>query len=453
MKLELSLSVTSTDYERLTQGQTIAIVYRPYPIGTKFALARVRSGDENEPTDALTDTYVVVAHSEILTREQINSHLAALLATPLPELQASFSTHENPMLLYMCAHCFAPKISVPSGRRFGFTPMPKPVEITDSIPLLSDAAFQKRLATIKNRQLENHSQLDDVHIRLNRLATTTPAAKVLSQQIESFLYGTPSPPPRTNYQSWIAEISRLGNFSIETDTGKSNWQAGTDFENITRKGLEFLGFTIEESHIGGAGGLDFFCSKPYPLIGECKAGKRIPNSAVSQLLALGLTHLRKEIFESSAKLVIGAGSPTRHMLKGAQEWNVSIVKAMTLQKLVELKAKYDGAINLFELRDYLQAGQVDEKIEEYIRKVELEIKVRAHIVQLVKTYLENSTDRSYILPNVLQGAYDFSKPPKELSPGELKEILIKLSSPLAGYLGRVQENGKKGDRFYYLRDL
>jgi hypothetical protein len=30
---------------------------------------------------------------------------------------------------------------------------------------------------------------------------------------------------------------------------------------------------------------------------------------------------------------------------------------------------------------------------------------------------------------------------------------IELSSPLAGYLGRVEEAGKKCDRFYYLRDL
>jgi hypothetical protein len=28
-----------------------------------------------------------------------------------------------------------------------------------------------------------------------------------------------------------------------------------------------------------------------------------------------------------------------------------------------------------------------------------------------------------------------------------------LSSALAGYLGRVEEAGKKCDRFYYLRDL
>ncbi len=36
---------------------------------------------------------------------------------------------------------------------------------------------------------------------------------------------------------------------------------------------------------------------------------------------------------------------------------------------------------------------------------------------------------------------------------KVKESGIKLSSPLVGYLGRVEENGKKCDRFYYLRDL
>ena len=35
----------------------------------------------------------------------------------------------------------------------------------------------------------------------------------------------------------------------------------------------------------------------------------------------------------------------------------------------------------------------------------------------------------------------------------VRDLLIELSSPLAGYLGRVEEAGKKCDRFYYLRDL
>ena len=54
----------------------------------------------------------------------------------------------------------------------------------------------------------------------------------------------------------------------------------------------------------------------------------------------------------------------------------------------------------------------------------------------------------------LRGAYDASKPPKPIfSSQEFHEILIELSSPLAGYLGRDKGNGGTGDRFYYLRDL
>ncbi|MFN5765768.1 MAG: DUF1802 domain-containing protein, partial [Pseudanabaena sp.] len=253
--------------------------------------------------------------------------------------------------------------------------------------------------------------------------------------------------------SWIKTISKLGDRSIKEDKGKSNYQAGTDFENIVKDSLEFLGFTIDEAHKGGAGGLDLFCSKPYPLTGECKAGKSIPNGAVKQLVALGGAHLGVDKFiKSSVKLVIGAGNPTDPMLHDAQEWKVSIIKAMTLQKLVELKAKYDGAVNLFELKQYMQAGQIDDKIHEYIQKVESDIKLRSHVVQTVKNFLLNNSFKE-VETNVIFGLYAGSNPPKSLSTEELKEILIELSSPLAGYLGRVEEKGKKCDRFYYLRDL
>ncbi|MEI6429875.1 MAG: DUF1802 domain-containing protein, partial [Pseudanabaena sp. ELA607] len=124
-----------------------------------------------------------------------------------------------------------------------------------------------------------------------------------------------------------------------------------------------------------------------------------------------------------------------------------------LQKLVELKAKYDGAINLFELKEYLQSGQIDDKINEYIQKVEHDIKLRSHVVSLVKNHHE---DR--ISVEGLFNIYPYSDPPQPTPKIEdlrdiLRDILIELSSPLAGYLGRVEENGKKCDRFYYLRDL
>jgi hypothetical protein len=121
---------------------------------------------------------------------------------------------------------------------------------------------------------------------------------------------------------------------------------------------------------------------------------------------------------------------------------------------VELKAKYPGAINLIELKQYLEPGQIDDKINEYIDKVEKEIKLRSHIIQLVKNYLQNSgIESAGAGVDALHGAYFGSHPPQQLKPEEMHEILIELSSPLTGYLGREKGNNWKTDKFYYLRDL
>ncbi|MFM5888112.1 MAG: restriction endonuclease, partial [Dolichospermum sp.] len=189
---------------------------------------------------------------------------------------------------------------------------------------------------------------------------------------------------------WIETIAAFGDRSIELEDKKSNYQAGTDFENISRQSLEFLGFNVENAYKGGAGGLDLYCSQPYPLVCECKAGKSIPSGTVQELIKLGGMHLGTEQFINSAKLVIGPGNATSDNLKSSKEWKVSIIKAMTLQKLVELKAKYPGAINLLELKQYLEPGQIDDKINEYISKIEKEIKLRSHIILLVKRHLEKS---------------------------------------------------------------
>ncbi|MFZ4444060.1 MAG: hypothetical protein ACOYOY_11670, partial [Planktothrix agardhii] len=69
-------------------------------------------------------------------------------------------------------------------------------------------------------------------------------------------------------------------------------------------------------------------------------------------------------------------------------------------------------------------------------------KLRSHIIQLFK-----KSNQPINLDNVI-GAYSFSNPPQPLEREQLKEILIELSSPLTGYLGRTAD-----DRFYYLREL
>ncbi|PZU94667.1 MAG: hypothetical protein DCE90_14065 [Pseudanabaena sp.] len=87
------------------------------------------------------------------------------------------------------------------------------------------------------------------------------------------------------------------------------------------------------------------------------------------------------------------------------------------------------------------------KLLEFINKSELEIKLRSHIVNLAK-----KANKEFGI-EYLSGVYDSSGYPELREERELYDILIELSSPLAGYLGRIKGNDGTGDRFYYLRDL
>ncbi|MHC5716713.1 MAG: DUF1802 domain-containing protein, partial [Nostoc sp.] len=335
-----------------------------------------------------------------------------------------------------------------------FISLPQSLNVSEAKPVLNDRTFAQRKRQLEKLEPCLHPELEELQSAIASLAISQPAAKQLDDDIKVFLGWSSDklikqPDPNL---AWINDIAKLGDRSIEQDDKKSNYQAGTDFENIARQSLEFLGFKVESAFKGGAGGLDLYCSKPYPIVCECKAGKLIPSRTVEELLKLGGMHLGKTQVLTSAKLVIGPGNPSTDTLKAAKEWEVSIINAMTLQKLVEFKAKYPGAINLVELQKYLEPGQIDYKINEYIDKAEREIKLRSHIIQLVKNYLENSGIESAGV-EALHGAYFGSHPPQRIQTPEMHEILIELSSPLTGYLGRIKGSDWKSDRFYFLRDL
>lgn len=72
-------------------------------------------------------------------------------------------------------------------------------------------------------------------------------------------------------------------------------------------------------------------------------------------------------------------------------------------------------------------------------------------VALVRQYLLNAKAKAANLDS-LHAVYMISNPPKRLSREEFHNILIELSSPLAGYLGREQD-ADGCDLFYFLRDL
>ncbi|MDB9347852.1 DUF1802 family protein [Nodularia spumigena CS-588/02] len=328
------------------------------------------------------------------------------------------------------------------------------ITASEAKPVLSDRIFAQRQRQLQNLEPLEHPELEELQSALSQIASTYPAAQQLDNEIKIFLgWSSDTLTQSINADlAWIKTIVSLGDRSIELDEKKSNYHAGTDFEIIARQSLDFLGFKIEQAYKGGAGGLDLYCSQPYPLVCECKAGRLIPSGTVEELIKLGGMHLGREQFINSAKLVIGPGKPSKDTEKAAQEWKVSIINAMTLQKLVELKAKYPGAINLIELQKYLEPGQIDYKIDEYIDKIENQIKLRSHIIQLVKNYLQNSGNKSTGV-ETLNGVYFGSNPPHPLKTEEMQEILIELSSPLTGYLGREKGKDWKSDRFYFLRDL
>ena len=323
----------------------------------------------------------------------------------------------------------------------------------------SDRIFTQRKNQLEKLELPQDIELQELHSGLASIVITNPAAKKLDDEIKVFLGWScmqeiESPNPDL---AWINDIAALGDRSIELDEKKTNYQAGTDFENIARQSLEFLGFKVESAYKGGAGGLDLYCSQPYSLVYECKAGKLIPSRTVEELLKLGGMHLGKTQVLSSAKLVIGPGNPSSDTIKSAKEWEVSIINAMTLQKLVELKAKYPGAINLVELQKYLAPGQIDYKIEEYIDKTEKQIHLRSQIITAVKELSdqdnENLTNTHHnFTVTEIRVHYNATHNPK-LTDELVHDLLIELSSPLTGYLGREKGTDWKSDRFYFLRDL
>ena len=332
--------------------------------------------------------------------------------------------------------------------------------VSESIPILDDITFAKRQASIKNLEPPEHPELEELETAIAQFQTNPLSQKeqlglnLLKANLHQFLgWKTSQPANLTDDSSlnWINEIAALGNRSKEQDEGKSNYQAGTDFENIVKQSLEFLGFTIDYAHKGGAGGLDLFCSKPYPMVGECKAGRSLPDSTAEQLYRIGVRHLEKETYETAVKLIIGPGKPTSYLEQSAQKATISIINPMTLEKLVKLQAQYPGCVNLIELKDYLKAGQMDDQIDKYIETVIKGLKLRSHIIKVVKDYLNNAQMTEATVSGI-HGLY-CSNPPQPLPQKQLHEILVELSSPLAGYLGRNRADDWRNDSFYYLREL
>jgi hypothetical protein len=421
-----ALRLSQENIESLISGATTAAI-TPTSLDPNRTFALFSEDDDGK---IKIQCWAICAFCQILDKDTPLEIIALHTNTSLEYLQTLLNKSERIILAYLRVYRLPTAIEIFSIAIGNFVQLSNSISVNNGLPLLSDRDFEIQKQRLLNLQ-PPESFFEKVKRKLEEVENL--------QHIKS--------KERTD---WVGRIESVGNSS-----------EGNDFEKLVRKGLIELGFSttkyqdfLDPNKCGGAGGLDFYCDTPFAVVGECKATKseKVPDGTAAQLVKLGFKHLRQEYY-SCIKIIMAAGKLTEDAELTAIGNQMNVLRPETLQRLVELKLKYIGAINLLELKSCLEqephGEAADEKLNDFIEKVKYEIMVRSHIVDLVKN---NHEERVGV--ETLFGAYPYSNPPRPIRDRqEMFEILIELSSPLAGYLGREKNAGINSDRFYYLRDL
>jgi hypothetical protein len=310
------------------------------------------------------------------------------------------------------------------------------------LPVVSDRLFAQRKQQLVELRPPKHSELEDLHRAIAQFAIHHPTAQPLEQDLKVFLGWTDNSTieqPDLDL-NWIQTIAETGNSSD-----------GHQFEKLVRKSLIKIGFSNSRNHskasldpeaTGGAGGIDFFCDAPYFVVGECKATKseKVPSKTPGQLIQLGKNHLQDD-YDPCVKIISAAGELTSDAELTATNHQMNVIKPETLQRLVELKATHPGVINLIDLKSCLESTPFG----------------RRHIVETVKQLTQQNTNKTQFEVIEIRAHYNAKFAERDGSYFDndiaVHELLIELSSPLAGYLGRLRGTSMPSDRFYFLREL
>lgn len=474
--INTALCLPVPDIEALLQGRTIVAMCRNYIVPERqFALYPIDDSVNPLPVEQYyhsnflpiaknalaqlcNENISIKAWAKCKLCKEIETDTESLIALSrltiwtIEALQERLKQN-NIFLAYLQVY-YLPTLIQPSIKvNSQFIHLGRAVTILEETSVLNENSFYKRKYQLENRHPPQHPQLEYLQSLITQIANVNPIAEQLNQDIISFLgWSIQKVRLHTNPDlQWIQTIADVGNSSD-----------GDMFEKIVRQSFIKLGFSnsntnpkanLDPKSTGGAGGLDFYCEFPYPIVGECKATKteKVPDGTAAQLVKLGYKHLQRQ-YNRCIKIIMAAGELTEDAELTASGNEMNVIRPETLQRLVELKEIHPGSIDLLELKPCLEeepfGEAADTKLNYYIDNIWLNIHLRSHIVQLIK-----KADRQVSI-EYINGAYDASNPPKVLlNIQEMHEILIELSSPLTGYLGRIKGSDWKSDRFYYLRDL
>ncbi|KEI67030.1 hypothetical protein A19Y_2062 [Planktothrix agardhii NIVA-CYA 126/8] len=100
---------------------------------------------------------------------------------------------------------------------------------------------------------------------------------------------------------------------------------------------------------------------------------------------------------------------------------------------------------------------MDDNIDKYIKIVFNRLQLRSQIIKAIKE-LNTHNSSSLNLPTQNCSVVEVrvqhnAKYEPKLNDNAVRDLLIELSSPLAGYLGRNRADDWRNDSFYYLREL
>ena len=400
--------------------------YRPNQDFALFA-------DDSEDNEVKISAWAHFERSQKFFEKDKCDILAVRLQVPIESLQNALEQNGFIWLSYLRVYHLPEPVVIKNKANAVFLALENTIHINELQPVIDDITYEKR-----KREVENLEPPEPLDVQIQRMLEEVEATH------------------KKDYE-WIEQIKKVGNSS-----------GGHEFEKLVRKSFIFLGFSnsntnpkasLDPEATGGAGGIDLCCEYPYPVVGECKASanKAVLTKVCGQLTNLGQGHFPD--YEKAVKIIIAAGSLNHHSKPIAIKSKMNVIKPETLEKLVKLKFIYAGSINLRELKTCLENEPFGEdanaKLLEFIDKSEYaikqKIKLRSQVVQAVKDLQDENPDWSS--SREIRTKYNANNKDSTIDLEPLQDLLIELSSPLAGYLGRVEENGKKCDRFYFLRDL
>jgi hypothetical protein len=453
------LKIPQDNFDGLISGRALAIVPLTFlRLGQKFAICSERS-------EFGLDGIELVAWAECISCQSLEADFAATQLCNLTSRDENLAQDDAKFLAWLRVYRLPESTKHELTFNGNFAALETPLSATYNLPILSEIAFTKRKQQLENCELSPHFELENLQHQIAQLGLSNQAARMLDEDIQSFMGWNSS--KRTilldSDLSWISQITTSGNSSD-----------GDLFEKCVRQSFIHLGFTntlnnpkasLDPNAAGGAGGIDFYCELPYPIVGECKASKSLKvndnkDGAPFQLIKLGQKYLQVEGFNSAIKIIMAPGELTNDAKLTAIGNQMNIMRPETLQRLVELKTAHPGSIDLLELKPCLENApfgtDADKKIHEFIDRIEQRIKLRSHIIQSVKAlkdhgdeYVSASTVRTHF-----NTAFSGALKMRLDNPEEAHDLLVELSSPLTGYLGRKKcAETWKGDRFYFLREL